>query len=170
MPLGFILGRPFTPLRVATSARSSAIVRFSAAFSASNRPATASSSPRGRPERVIFPEADMAGTSRGRSGSAQPRQLTSARPFAPRTGVNRCPLSNEDIRPALRTAAFPAAPSASKEQTMSDVTVFKFGDEATLRAVEIDGQPWFPAADVCRCLDMDLARGTYDWVRGLDAA
>src|SRR3954453_3875798 len=85
MPLGFILGRPFTPLRVATSARSSAIARFRAAFSASSRSATASSSARGRPERAIFPEADMAGTGRVRAGPAQPRQLTSARPFAPCT-------------------------------------------------------------------------------------
>src|SRR5215207_5325791 len=42
MPLGRTLGRPFTPLRVATSARSSAIACLKAAFSASSRSARAS--------------------------------------------------------------------------------------------------------------------------------
>src|SRR3954466_6958081 len=87
MPLGFSSGRPLTPLIAATSARSSATARLSAAFSARSRSVRASSSARGRPERVIFPEADMAGTGRVHDGTAQPRQLTSARPFAPRTGV-----------------------------------------------------------------------------------
>src|SRR3954466_9576691 len=85
MPLGFSSGRPLTPLIAATSARSSATARLSAAFSARSRSVRASSSARGRPERVIFPEADMAGTGRVHDGTAQPRQLTSARPFAPRT-------------------------------------------------------------------------------------
>src|SRR3954466_219483 len=85
MPLGFSSGRPLTPLIAATSARSSATARPSAAFSARSRSARASSSARGRPERVIFPEADTAGTGRVHDGTAQPRQLTSARPFAPRT-------------------------------------------------------------------------------------
>ena len=85
LALGRTLGRPFTPLSAATSARSSAIACFSAAFSASSRSARASSSPRNRPERVIFAEADMPGTGRVRACPAQPRQLTSARPFAPRT-------------------------------------------------------------------------------------
>src|SRR4051794_25458937 len=85
MPLGFSSGRPLTPLIAATSARSSATARLSAAFSARSRSVRASSSARGRPERVIFPEADMAGTGRVHDGTAQPRQFTSARPFAPRT-------------------------------------------------------------------------------------
>src|SRR5690242_8441935 len=85
MPLGLSLGRPLTPLRVATSAFSPAIACRRASFSASSRSARASSSARGRPERLIFPEADMAETGRVRVGSAQPRQLISARAFAPRT-------------------------------------------------------------------------------------
>src|SRR4051794_39987863 len=85
MPLGFSSGRPLTPLSVATSAFSPAITCRRASFSASSRSASASSSPRGRPERLTCFEADMAETSRVRAGPAQPRQLTSARPFAPRT-------------------------------------------------------------------------------------
>src|SRR5215212_554116 len=61
MPLGLILGRPFTPLSWATSARSSAIACCSAAFSASRRSARVSSSPRGRPEREIVLGAGMPG-------------------------------------------------------------------------------------------------------------
>src|SRR4051794_31136681 len=45
----------------------------------------ASSSPRGTPERVIFSGADMPGTSRIQAAPAQPRQLSPARTFAPRT-------------------------------------------------------------------------------------
>src|SRR5690349_24425666 len=78
MPLGFSLGRPLTPLSVATSAFSPAITCRRASFSASSRSARASSSPRGRLERLIFPEADMAGTGRVQVGSAQPRQLSPA--------------------------------------------------------------------------------------------
>src|SRR5689334_3221938 len=85
MPLGLTSGRRFTPLRVATSARRPATAPLRAAFSASSRSTSASSSPRGRPERAIFSGADMAGTGRVRAAPAQPRQLTSARPFAPRT-------------------------------------------------------------------------------------
>src|SRR4051794_18712896 len=61
MPLGLILGRLFTPLGWAPSARSSAIACCSAAFSASRRSARVSSSPRGRPEREIVLGADMPG-------------------------------------------------------------------------------------------------------------
>src|SRR3954464_2493229 len=85
MPLGLTLGRPFTPLSVATSARSSAIACRSAAFSASNRSARASSSPRDRPERGIFADADMPRTSRPQGTQVQPRKPTAARGFAPRT-------------------------------------------------------------------------------------
>src|SRR5690348_3300742 len=92
MPLGFSLGRPLTPLSVATSAFSPAITCRRASFSASSRSARASSSPRGRPERLICFEADMAETGRVRADPAQPRQLTSARPFAPRTVDTRRPL------------------------------------------------------------------------------
>ena len=89
LPLGLTVGRPFTPLSVATSARRSATACLSAALSASGRPARASSSPRGRPERVIFSGADMPGTSRIQAAPAQPRQLSPARTFAPRTPTVR---------------------------------------------------------------------------------
>src|SRR4051794_6627283 len=103
MPLGLSLGRPLTPLSVATSAFSSVTTCRRASFSASSRSARASSSARGRPERLIFPEADMAGTGRVRVGSAQPRQLTSARAFAPRTQKGE-PLSSGSplVKLALR--------------------------------------------------------------------
>jgi hypothetical protein len=78
-------GRRFTPLRVATSARSSATARVRAAFSASSRSASASSSGRGRPGRVIFAEADTAGIGRVHASPVQPRQVSLARPFASRT-------------------------------------------------------------------------------------
>src|SRR4051812_9845293 len=93
MPLGFGLGRPLTPLSVATSAFSPAITCRRASFSASSRSARAPSSPRGRPERLICFEADMAETGRVRADPAQPRQLTSARPFAPRTARDTAVLT-----------------------------------------------------------------------------
>src|SRR4051812_16073599 len=85
IPLGRTLGRPLTHLSVATSARSSAIACRKAAFSASSCSAKGSSLPRGRPERLIFFGLDMPGTGRVQAGPAQPRQLTSAWAFAPRT-------------------------------------------------------------------------------------
>src|SRR3954469_23156044 len=102
MPLGFSSGRPLTPLSVATSAFSPAITCRRASFSASSRSASASSSPRGRPERLTCFEADMAETSRVRAGPAQPRQLTSARLFAPRTTLP--PLARSGVPAARRLA------------------------------------------------------------------
>src|SRR4051794_5024798 len=90
MPLGFTSGRPFTPLSVATSAFSPATACFRASFSASSRSAKASSSPRGRLERGTFAGADMPGKGRVRASPAQPRQLTSARPFAPAESDVKC--------------------------------------------------------------------------------
>src|SRR3954451_516151 len=98
MPLGFTSGRRFTPLRVATSARSSATAprspppaRLRSAFSASSRSASASSSARGRPARVIFAEADMAGTLFSGSGVLsscdQGRHQLAEEGFAPAAGV-----------------------------------------------------------------------------------
>lgn len=37
-----------------------------------------------------------------------------------------------------------------------------------IRVVTIDGEPWFVAADVCRALGMDVTRGTYKHLYGLD--
>src|SRR4051794_40046576 len=97
MPLGFSSGRPLTPLSVATSAFSPAITCRRTSFSASSRSARASSSPRGRPERLIRFEADMAETGRVRADPAQPRQLTSARPFAPRTFCRFKGMTREEL-------------------------------------------------------------------------
>ena len=36
---------------------------------------------------------------------------------------------------------------------MNDIQVFDFEDNA-VRVIEIDGEPWFVAADVCRILDL----------------
>jgi prophage antirepressor-like protein len=33
----------------------------------------------------------------------------------------------------------------------------------TLRTVELDGQTWFVAADVCRCLGMNAGKGVTNW-------
>lgn len=38
-----------------------------------------------------------------------------------------------------------------------------------VRVVELEGNPWFVAADVCRALDMDLDRGAFPWLRGVPA-
>ena len=38
-----------------------------------------------------------------------------------------------------------------------------------VRVVEIDGNPWFVAADVCRCLALDLSGGTHSLLRPLNA-
>ena len=35
------------------------------------------------------------------------------------------------------------------------VTKWNYLDQFTVRTVEIDGQPWFVARDVCRCLGLD---------------
>lgn len=37
-----------------------------------------------------------------------------------------------------------------------------------LRSVLIDGEPWFVAADACRCLGMDVSKGTDHHCRKLD--
>ena len=38
-----------------------------------------------------------------------------------------------------------------------------------MRVVEIDGQPWFVAADVCRCLGLDTYSGTHRFLKPLSA-
>src|SRR3954467_4176279 len=93
MPLGLILGRPFTPLSWATSARSSAIACCSAAFSASRRSARVSSSPRGRPEREIVLGADMPGEIESNSVPHNP----SAHPspdFCPSYRLDECGMAD----------------------------------------------------------------------------
>ena len=34
--------------------------------------------------------------------------------------------------------------------------------------VEHEGNPWFVATDICRALDMDLSRGAYKWLVGVE--
>jgi prophage antirepressor-like protein len=36
-----------------------------------------------------------------------------------------------------------------------------------VRHVVIDGNPWFMAIDVCRCLGMDVEKGTWQWLKAL---
>ncbi|MDC8754848.1 BRO family protein [Erythrobacter sp. sf7] len=36
-----------------------------------------------------------------------------------------------------------------------------------LRTIELDGEPWFHAADVCRCLGLDVRRGVYMYTNRL---
>lgn len=54
---------------------------------------------------------------------------------------------------------------------MSNLVVRTFapapGVEFQIRVVVLDGSPWFVAADVCRALGMDTARGSGQWTRGL---
>lgn len=38
-----------------------------------------------------------------------------------------------------------------------------------VRTVMIDGEPWFVAADVCRCLGMSVVYGAHQWIRGLSS-
>jgi prophage antirepressor-like protein len=49
---------------------------------------------------------------------------------------------------------------------MPDLSQFSFGG-LTLRTVLRDGQPWFVAADVCRCLGLSSLRGTHKYLRHL---
>jgi anti-repressor protein len=44
-----------------------------------------------------------------------------------------------------------------------------FSPTLSLRAVNIDGEPWFIAKDVCDALEMDTTAGVTQWLRGLDA-
>src|SRR4051794_20480383 len=135
MPLGFSSGRPFTPLSVATSAFSPATACFRASFSASSRSAKASSSPRGRLERGIFAGADMPGTGRVRASPAQPRQLTSARPFAPRTiGTSRSPSSAPWLYERVRVIPIDAA-------FLADLRPLAPGSDILVPAVLLDLYP-----------------------------
>ena len=47
-------------------------------------------------------------------------------------------------------------------------SLFVFPDTgAQVRVVQIDGNPWFVAADVCRALGMDVALGVFRWLRSV---
>ncbi len=43
------------------------------------------------------------------------------------------------------------------------------GVSFNIRIVTLEGSPWFVAADVCRALEMDVAKGTYKWLAPIDA-
>lgn len=47
---------------------------------------------------------------------------------------------------------------------MTGITIFQAQDFGQVRVVEVNGEPWFVAKDVCECLELDLASGA----RGLD--
>lgn len=53
--------------------------------------------------------------------------------------------------------------------THSPLSTFAFAPGLSLRVVDREGEPWFLAPDVCRALDMDMARGAGKWLAGLDA-
>jgi prophage antirepressor-like protein len=38
-----------------------------------------------------------------------------------------------------------------------------------LRTIEIDGEPWFVATDVCQCIGMSVAHGVGSWIRHLSS-
>jgi prophage antirepressor-like protein len=50
-----------------------------------------------------------------------------------------------------------------------NVSLFNFHKQQ-IRVVEIDGDPWFIVADVCRCLEMDVSKGTGRYLQNLDPA
>jgi len=37
-----------------------------------------------------------------------------------------------------------------------------------LRTIDLDGEPWFHATDVCRCIGLNLTSGTYAHLKKLD--
>lgn len=47
---------------------------------------------------------------------------------------------------------------------MEGIKVFERQEFGQVRVVDVDGEPWFVAKDVCECLELDLASGA----RGLD--
>lgn len=47
------------------------------------------------------------------------------------------------------------------------MNTFDFNGTA-LRTIELDGNPWFHATDVCRCLGLNISSGTYSHLLKLD--
>ena len=47
---------------------------------------------------------------------------------------------------------------------MSNVAIFENASFGSVRVVMIDGNPWFVAADICRCLDLDNPRQTVSYL------
>lgn len=47
---------------------------------------------------------------------------------------------------------------------MNDMKIFENSEFGAVRVVDVNGEPWFVARDVCDCLELDLASGA----RGLD--
>ena len=50
---------------------------------------------------------------------------------------------------------------------MNTPSIFNFNDTHQVRVVELNGQPWFVAKDVCLCLGMDARAGTTNLLRNL---
>lgn len=52
----------------------------------------------------------------------------------------------------------------------TSITTFNFSPELQLRAIDIKGEPWFVAKDICDALSMAKCpkNGYSDWLRGLD--
>ena len=47
---------------------------------------------------------------------------------------------------------------------MEGIKIFERQEFGQVRVVDVNGEPWFVAKDVCDCLELDLASGA----RGLD--
>ena len=47
---------------------------------------------------------------------------------------------------------------------MEGIKIFERQEFGQVRVVDVNGEPWFVARDVCDCLELDLASGA----RGLD--
>jgi prophage antirepressor-like protein len=51
-----------------------------------------------------------------------------------------------------------------------ELQIFEYEDHSEFRILDIDGQPWFVLADVCRHLDLKAKNGSFSHhAEGLDA-
>lgn len=48
------------------------------------------------------------------------------------------------------------------------MNLFKYEDHQ-LRTIEIEGEPWFHATDVCKCVGLSVSGGTYPQLKYVDA-
>ncbi len=71
-------------------------------------------------------------------------------------------------KPAVALGLLALARATPRPHRQACATLFTFPETgAQLRTVQIDGNPWFVAADVCRALGMDTTRGVFQWIRGV---
>ena len=47
---------------------------------------------------------------------------------------------------------------------MNDMTIFRKDEFGAVRAVTLEGEPWFVAADVCRALGLGNSRQTLSYL------